>query len=76
VKRNESWRLALPDGRVVGYGRGLVELARAMRVTRSLAGILARIPARVLDRLYAPLSERREVLARFVPDGAAPRRFP
>lgn len=66
----------LPDGRVVGYGRGLVELARAMRVTRPAAGLLAQLPDVLLERFYASLSVRRSHLGRFVPDGPAPRRFP
>jgi hypothetical protein len=75
-ERNESWRLALADGRLVGYGRGLVELARATRLTRPASRLLERIPADVLDRLYGVLSNQRDKLAHVVPDGPAPRRFP
>jgi hypothetical protein len=76
AERDESWRLVLRDGRVVGYGSGLVELARAMRVTRPVSRALARFPEGALDRLYSVLSNRRDLLARVVPDGPAPRRFP
>jgi hypothetical protein len=75
-ERNESWRLALADGRLVGYGRGLVELARATRLTRPLSRLLERVSAERLDRLYGALSDRRDKLAHVVPDGPAPRRFP
>lgn len=76
AERNESWRLALPDGRIVGYGRGLVELTRAMRLTRPASAALARVPGGALDRLYALLSDKRGLFGRLVPDGPAPRRFP
>lgn len=75
-ERKESWRLALPDGRLVGHGRGLVELVRALRATRPVAPLLARVPAGVLDRVYAVISHNRDRLARVVPDGPAPRRYP
>jgi hypothetical protein len=76
AERDESWRLALPNGRLVGYGAGLVELARSLRLGRPAAGLLERIPPRVLDGAYHLLSERRDAFARLVPDGPGPRRFP
>ncbi|CAN5159949.1 hypothetical protein BH09ACT13_BH09ACT13_02000 [soil metagenome] len=76
MERNESWRLVTPGGKVVGYGQGLVELTRAMRLTRPASAALGRVPGGALDRLYALLSDNRGLFGRLVPDGPAPRRFP
>jgi predicted DCC family thiol-disulfide oxidoreductase YuxK len=75
-ERFASWRLALPDGALAGRGAGVVELLRALRVTRPAGRLLARVPPALLDRLYAALARRRGALGRLVPDGPAPRRFP
>ena len=75
-ERHATWRLALPDGRLVGYGRGFVDLARALRLTRPLAPLLARIPPRILDRAYGVIASRRPRLGRYVPDRPGPVRFP
>jgi predicted DCC family thiol-disulfide oxidoreductase YuxK len=75
-ERHSTWRLALPDGRLVGYGAGLVELARALSLTRPLAPVLGRVPARKLDRAYGVLASLRPRLGRLVPDRPGPRRFP
>ena len=76
MQRNESWRLVLPGGKVVGYGQGLVELTRIMRLTRPMSALLRRVPGGILDSLYGLLSNMRDRLAHVVPDGPAPRRFP
>jgi hypothetical protein len=75
-ERHATWRLALPDGRLVGYGSGFVDLARSLRLTRPLAPILGRIPAGGLDRAYGVIARRRPRLGKLVPDRPGPRRFP
>jgi len=75
-ERIASWRLATPDGRLVGHGAALPELLLAMRRTRLLGRVLARVPDRALDRAYALVARSRGLLGRLVPDGPAPRRFP
>ncbi len=77
-KRGECWWLVLCDGTVVrgdeGAGVMLLEaihftgpLGRALRVVRLSAAVDA--ADRVLARYRSPLG-------RFVPEGAAPRRYP
>jgi predicted DCC family thiol-disulfide oxidoreductase YuxK len=75
-ERHSTWRLALPDGRVVGYGSGFVHLLRALRLTQPLAHVLERIPDRALDRAYGVIASRRPQLGHFVPDRPGPVRFP
>jgi predicted DCC family thiol-disulfide oxidoreductase YuxK len=75
-ERHSTWRLALTDRRLVGYGSGLVVLARTLRLTRPLAPVFERVPARTLDRAYEVIASRRQRLGRFVPDRPGPRRFP
>lgn len=75
-ERFATWRLARPDGALVGYGAGAPELLRAMRLTRPLGRALAAIPDRFLDSAYRLVARNRGILGRFTPDGAAPRRFP
>jgi predicted DCC family thiol-disulfide oxidoreductase YuxK len=75
-ERRSSWRLALPDGTLAGYGAGATELARAMRLTRPAARLLGPVPDGVLDAVYRAVAGRRGALGRLVPDGPAPRRFP
>jgi predicted DCC family thiol-disulfide oxidoreductase YuxK len=74
-ERDATWRLAT-DSALVGYGRGAVELARALRLTRPAARILGAIPPAALDALYALVSRHRSGLGRLVPNGPAPRRYP
>jgi len=73
--RPETWRL-VAKGEDVGYGRGAVELLRAMRLTRPAARMLAALPPSLLDRLYVVVARNRRRLGRLVPDGPAPRRYP
>ena len=73
--RHATWRL-VTRGAAFGYGRGAVELARALRLTRPAARILQTIPPPVLDALYELVARHRCRLGRLVPDGPAPRRYP
>jgi predicted DCC family thiol-disulfide oxidoreductase YuxK len=75
-ERHATWRLAHPDGRIVGYGQGLVDLARALRPTRPLAPLLERIPARALDAAYRLIARNRPRLGRLVPNRPGPTRYP
>jgi len=70
-----TWLLVAGE-RIHGDGRGAVELARAMRITRPAARPLAAIPAGVLDALYGLVARNRTRLGRLVPDGPAPRCYP
>jgi predicted DCC family thiol-disulfide oxidoreductase YuxK len=72
----KTWRLARPDGSLVGYGAGAVELFEAMRLTRLVGRVLARLPAGVLDGIYAIVARARGALGRLVPDRPGPRRYP
>lgn len=74
--RLETWRLASPDGSLASRGGGAVDLLLALRVTRPAGRLLARVPARRLDRAYEAIARRRRTLGRLVPDGPGPRRFP
>lgn len=76
AERDDSWRLALTNGNVVGRGQGVVELAQALRLTRPLASLLSRVPKPALDTLYRVLARGRGRFSSLVPDGPAPRRFP
>jgi predicted DCC family thiol-disulfide oxidoreductase YuxK len=67
-ERLSSWRLALPDGTLVGYGVGIVPLLEAMRLTRPLGRLAARVPSRVLEAAYGFVAARRRLLGRLVPD--------
>jgi len=71
-----TWRLAQPDGFMVGYGAGIPELLASMRPTRPLGRVLRLAPERVLEGLYHAIVRNRGSLGRFVPDGPAPRRYP
>jgi hypothetical protein len=75
-ERLSSWRLALLDGRLIGEGRGLVQLLGAMRITRPAARALGRVPVRLLDGVYAAVARRRSGLGRLVPSRPGPTRFP
>ena len=75
-ERHATWRLALPNGRLVGYGAGLVDLARALKLSGPLVALLGRIPTRILERAYGVVASRRPYLGRLVPDGPGPVRFP
>jgi predicted DCC family thiol-disulfide oxidoreductase YuxK len=75
-ERLSSWRLALPDGSLVGKGYGAPELLHAMRLTRGPGRLAARVPDRILDAIYDVVARNRSRLGRLVPDGPAPRRSP
>ena len=74
-ERLATWRLVTGDGSHFGYGRGVVELLRTMRTTRSAARVIGALPPRVLDRFYAFTARHRSRLGRVVPDGPAPRTY-
>jgi predicted DCC family thiol-disulfide oxidoreductase YuxK len=75
-ERYATWHLALADGSLVGAGTGLVELARSLHLTRSVAGVLAALPDSLLESLYSVVARHRGLLGRVVPNGPGPRRFP
>jgi len=75
-ERFATWRLALQDGSVVGYGAGGVQLLEAVRLTRPIGHALAYVPAAILDRIYDVVARSRGTLGRLVPDRPGPRRFP
>jgi predicted DCC family thiol-disulfide oxidoreductase YuxK len=65
-ERLASIHVVEPDGELRSAGDALVRLVRQLG-----------LPApRLLARVYAPISRRRRVLGKFVPDGPAPVRFP
>jgi len=72
-ERHASWRLARDDGVVVGFGAGLPELLREMRLTRPLGMLVGLVPDRSLDAAYRAVARRRGRFGRLVPDGPAPR---
>jgi hypothetical protein len=76
--RDECWWLVLRDGTPIpGDAGGGVALFEEVRVARPLARVLRALHASPLidafDRLVA---RHRSGLGRFVPEGAAPRRYP
>lgn len=75
-ERFATWRLALADGSLVGYGKGGAHLFAAMRLTRPIGRLLARAPAHLVDRVYEVLARVRAPLGRVVPDRPGPRRYP
>ena len=75
-ERLATWRLGLTDGSLVGYGAGVLQLLEAVRLTRPVGRVLARLPAGALDRIYDIVARRRDKLGRLVPDRPGPRRFP
>jgi predicted DCC family thiol-disulfide oxidoreductase YuxK len=75
-ERLASWRLVRPGGSLVGYGAGVVPLARSLRLTRPLGRVLEAMPPRLLEAQYELIARNRRRLGRLVPDGPAPRRFP
>lgn len=75
-ERLASWRLVRTDGSVVGYGAGIVPLARSLQLTRPLGRVLAAMPPSLLEAPYRLIARNRRRLGRLVPDGPAPRRFP
>ena len=74
--RYDTWRLVAERGSWSGYGRGAVQLLRAMRLTRPAARVAELVPSGMLDRLYRVVARNRGRLGRLVPDGPAPRRYP
>ena len=75
-ERFATWRLALPDGSLVGYGTGGAHLFATMRLTRPIGRVLAHAPQSVLDGIYGIVARSRGSLERLVPDGPGPKRFP
>lgn len=75
-ERLATWRIALPDGTLVGRGAGLPALLAAMRATRPAGRVLAHLPTGALDAFYELVARNRGRLGPLVPDGPAPRRFP
>lgn len=75
-ERYATWRLALRDRSLVGYGDGLTQLLETMRLTRFAARLLSRIPASLLDAVYSTVVRHRETLGKLVPDRPGPWRFP
>jgi hypothetical protein len=77
-KRSECWWLILQDGTpVAGDGGGGVLLLAELSLTHPLGQVLHTLRLSPLvdagDRFLAKYRKR---LGRFVPEGAAPRRFP
>lgn len=72
-ERLASWRLARPDGTLVGHGAGLPELLLAMRRTRPLGRVIGAVPAGMLDAAYRLVARHRSRIGPLVPDGPAPR---
>jgi predicted DCC family thiol-disulfide oxidoreductase YuxK len=68
TERLASWRLARPDGMLVGFGAGVVPLFASMRLTRPLARLLAFVPDRMLDAAYRVVAGNRGTLGKLVPD--------
>jgi predicted DCC family thiol-disulfide oxidoreductase YuxK len=73
--RMASWRLARPDGSLVGRGAGAPAVLRELRHERA-ANALAALPETMLEHGYDLVARNRWRIGRLVPDGAAPRRFP
>lgn len=73
----ESWQLIECDGRRLTHGDAFVKLLETLDLTRRVAGFLrvTRLTrlAGLIDRL---ISRSRPHLARLVPDGPGPRRWP
>lgn len=74
--RFATWRLARADGSLHGFGAGVPQLLRAIRLTRPLGFLLSAVPDAVLDASYRVVARNRVRLGRLVPDGPAPRRTP
>ena len=75
-ERLDTWRIAKPDGSLTGYGVGIPDLLQAIRLTRWAGRLLKLVPDPALEALYRVIAGNRGILGRFVPNGAAPRRFP
>jgi predicted DCC family thiol-disulfide oxidoreductase YuxK len=67
-ERLSSWRIARNDGRLAGFGAGVVPLLAAMRRTRPLARVASHLPAHLLDAAYALVARNRRTLGKLVPD--------
>jgi predicted DCC family thiol-disulfide oxidoreductase YuxK len=74
-ERMASWRLARPDGTLVGRGAGAPALLRALGHERS-ARLLEAVPETMLEHGYDLVAHNRGRIGGLVPDGPAPRRFP
>jgi hypothetical protein len=77
-KRSESWWLVLRDRNPVAGNQGAgVLLLAEMRLTRPLGHVFRVLQlSGLLDALDNLATRYRTRLGRFVPDGAAPRRYP
>jgi len=75
-ERFATWHIVPVGGQTVGYGRGAIELLRAMALTRPAARVLRLVPGAVLDSAYHLVARKRSRLGRFVPDRPGPLRFP
>ena len=77
-RRGECWWLVLPDRTLVaGDNGGGVMLLAAMRLTRwGGHGLRSLRLSSLIDALDHVLARYRKHLGRFVPDGAAPLRYP
>ena len=74
-ERMASWRIARPDGTLVGRGAGAPVMLRELGHERA-AGALAAVPDSLLEHGYDLVARNRGHIGRLVPDGPAPRRFP
>ena len=75
-ERFATWRLALHDGSLVGYGAGLTQLLGTMRRTSLAAPVVSRIPDSLLDSVYGMVARHRETLGKLVPNRPGPSRYP
>jgi predicted DCC family thiol-disulfide oxidoreductase YuxK len=75
AERFASWRLASPDGTLVGRGAGTSSVLRAIGRGRS-ARLVEALPDALLERVYDLVAHNRSRLGRISPAGPAPRRFP
>ena len=75
-ERLATWRIVQLDGSLIGYGAGIADLLAAMRLTRPLGRLVARVPDGAFELLYRAVAQNRATLGRLVPDGSAPRRYP
>lgn len=76
--RDECWWLVPRDGTpIAGDAGGAVALFAEVRLTQPLGRVLRMLHASpLLDALDKVVARYRGRLGRFVPEGAAPRRYP
>ena len=73
-ERLASWHLAWPDDRILSRGAAATELLRALGHRRA-ACAAARADG-LIEHVYRFVADHRDQLARFIPVGPAPRRYP